>query len=263
MSPFRKATLTALVLLIGMLTGCATVLQNLPAPPEFVSTLPLDGPYDKQIPDKLRGQLRGASLVTDWAVPYLFMNVGLHFEGQGDDVRALHFFDRAIAEFRKRNNGPGEGTAFNRRVFSLYAFGRIQEAFGAIREKEKSWNAAPMQAFVEYNYGHYFLMNGDYAKALGHYETALRLLAAAKDDRELWLWPAGTSAWTEVGGLNYAWNAKGWDGPTKAATWNGKAVALQDGAVTVTGPGKLIVDGKATLTVTGGVADRKLLIRLR
>ena len=185
MSPFRKATLTALVLLIGMLTGCATVLQNLPAPPEFVSTLPLDGPYDKQIPDKLRGQLRGASLVTDWAVPYLFMNVGLHFEGQGDDVRALHFFDRAIAEFRKRNNGPGEGTAFNRRVFSLYAFGRIQEAFGAIREKEKSWNAAPMQAFVEYNYGHYFLMNGDYAKALGHYETALRLLAAAKDDYDL------------------------------------------------------------------------------
>ncbi len=94
-------------------------------------------------------------------------------------------------------------------------------------------------------------------------ETGVGTLAAAKDDRELWLWPAGTSAWTEVGGLNYAWNAKGWDGPTKAATWNGKAVALQDGAVTVTGPGKLIVDGKATLTVTGGVADRKLLIRLR
>lgn len=94
-------------------------------------------------------------------------------------------------------------------------------------------------------------------------ETGVGTLAGAKDDRELWLYPGGKSAWTEVGGLKYAWDAQKWLGSPQAATWNGKAVTLSDGAVSVSGAGVLVVDGAATLSVLGGAEDRKLLIRLR
>ena len=65
------------------------------------------------------------------------------------------------------------------------------------------------------------------------------------------------------GGLKYDWQADAWTGPAKAATWNGKAVAVVDGTVTVTGAGKLVVDGKATLTVVGGKAGRVVVVRWR
>lgn len=162
------------------LCGCASVVEHLPAPPAAFSRIELNGPYDKDIPEKLVGQLRGASIAMDWAIPYLFMTVGMHFESMGDDVKTLHFYDRAIEEFRKRNdpagerNDPaGEGTATNRKIFALYEFGGAQEAFNAIRDREKAWTGPPMRAFVDYNYGHYYLMNGDYARALDYFRQAL------------------------------------------------------------------------------------------
>ncbi len=86
---------------------------------------------------------------------------------------------------------------------------------------------------------------------------------AAGHDRVLWLWPGGESGWTEVGGLDYRWSAPGWQGPPAAATWNGQPVAIEDGAVELTGNGSLRVDGQAELEVNGGTADRSLRVVFR
>mgnify|MGYP001561673843 CR=1 FL=1 len=134
---------------IFLLCGCAAVVEHLPAPPAAFSKIELNGPYDKDIPEKLVGQLRGASIAMDWAIPYLFMTVAMHFESAGDGVRAVHFYDRAVEEFQTRKDLPGEGTAVSRKVFALYEFGGAQEAFNVIRDREKAWNTPPMKAFVD------------------------------------------------------------------------------------------------------------------
>jgi CHAT domain-containing protein len=171
----RKSSNYQLFLLYSLiaivLNGCA--LHDLPAPPRFLSTIELSGPYDKEMPEKYEGQLRGASLAADWAIPYIFMSVAMHYESLGDEVKTIHYFNRSIEEFRKRNDISGEGTATTRKIFALHEFGKIQEAFNLIREKDKIWTTAPMKAFVEHNYGHYYLMNGDYQKALSFLKLAL------------------------------------------------------------------------------------------
>ncbi|MCX5794298.1 MAG: CHAT domain-containing protein [Elusimicrobia bacterium] len=144
----------------------------MPAPPDFMVKIRLDGPFDKDIPAESVKQLKGASVGADWGIPYIFMSVGMHFESLGDETRTLHFYDRALSEFRKRGNAGGEGSALNRKVFALYEFGRVREAFDLIRQKEKDWPSAPMDAFVAHNYGHYHLMNGDYAQALSDFQRS-------------------------------------------------------------------------------------------
>jgi len=165
----RHALLACLCLAAG---GCATMAKVMPAPPDFLVKIRLDGPYDKDIPADFVKQLKGASVASDWAIPYIFMSVGQRFESLGDETRALHFYDRAMAGFQARRNTGGEGSAFNRKVFALYEFGRIREAFDLIRRQEARWPAAPAHAFVAHNYGHYYLMNGDYDKALGYFRQA-------------------------------------------------------------------------------------------
>ena len=113
------------------------------------------------------------------------MSVGLHYESTGDEVRSLHYFDRAIEEFRKRKNLYGEGTATSRKIFMLYEFGRIQDAFNLIKEKEKEWNTPSMKIFVNHNYGHYFLMNGDYAMAAAYFKQAIDGNSDYKDEFNL------------------------------------------------------------------------------
>jgi hypothetical protein len=94
--------------------------------------------------------------------------------------------------------------------------------------------------------------------------TEVTTLASVGDDRELWLWPNGSSELTEAAGLRYQWHADGWKGPPVSATWNGQAVVVADGSVTVKGTGLLAVDGgKATLSVTGGASGRVLVVRWR
>ncbi|MDD5630368.1 MAG: hypothetical protein PHU21_14990, partial [Elusimicrobia bacterium] len=155
----RGAWLACLCLAAG---GCASMTSLMPAPPDFMVNIRLEGPYDKDIPEESVKQLKGASVTSDWAIPYIFLSVGLHFEYLGDETRALHFYERAAAEFQKRGNAGGEGSALNRRVFALYEFGRGREAFDLIRQQEARWPSAPAHAFVAHNYGHYALMNGDY-----------------------------------------------------------------------------------------------------
>jgi sulfoquinovosidase len=94
-------------------------------------------------------------------------------------------------------------------------------------------------------------------------DTSLVTLTTIADDRELFLWPGGVSSFTEVGGLTYSWSAASLTGRGTSATWNGASTPVTDGSVTVTGAGTLVVDGVATLTVSGGAADRELVVRLR
>jgi len=157
----------------------------MPAPPKWLAKIELNGPYDNELPEKYVTQLRGASLTSDWGIPYIFMSVGLHYESTGDEVRSLHYFDRAIEEFRKRKNLYGEGTATSRKIFMLYEFGRIQDAFNLIKEKEKEWNTPSMKIFVNHNYGHYFLMNGDYAMAAAYFKQAIDGNSDYKDEFNL------------------------------------------------------------------------------
>ncbi|MBI4619056.1 MAG: CHAT domain-containing protein [Desulfobacterales bacterium] len=166
---FEKCSYAILCMFIILLSACT----HMPAPPKWLAKIELNGPYDNELPQKYVAQLRGASITSDWGIPYIFMSVGLHYESTGDEVRSIHYFDRAIEEFRKRNNLYGEGTATSRKIFTLYEFGRIQDAFNLIKEKDKEWNTPPMKIFVNHNYGHYFLMNGDYTMALGYFKQAI------------------------------------------------------------------------------------------
>lgn len=83
------------------------------------------------------------------------------------------------------------------------------------------------------------------------------------EERELWLWPGGRSEFVEVSGLGYSWSAEKLEGPVTAARWNGAPVAVENGALEVTGPGTLDVGGKATLTLSGGSASRKTRVVFR
>ncbi len=166
-------------------SGCAGMVDYLPAPPAALVKIELKGPYDKDIPERYQNYLKGASITSDWAIPYIFMSIGLHFESVGDEERTIHFYDRSIEEFRKRNDIYGEGSGINRKVFALHEFGKIQEAFRIIREKEKVWVTPPMKAFVDHNYGHYFLMNGDYVKAISYFRKAFTENPQFRDDFNL------------------------------------------------------------------------------
>jgi alpha-glucosidase (family GH31 glycosyl hydrolase) len=81
------------------------------------------------------------------------------------------------------------------------------------------------------------------------------------DDRELWLFPRGSSAWVEADGLSYDWQADELLGPVTSVTLDGSALELVGGAVTFLGNGTLTVNGEATLEVSGGSPDRRILVR--
>ena len=181
----EKKWMFLLLLTLFSISGCGSMMGSLSEPPDALVKIELNGPYDGDIPASYRTQLKGASFMSDWAIPYIFISVGMHFEAQGDVGRALHFFDRAMTEFRKQKNITGEGTAFNRKVFVLYEFGKIQEAYNAVREAEKNWPAAPLSAFVFHNYGHYYLMNGDHEKAKEYFRKSFQVNTNYRDDFNL------------------------------------------------------------------------------
>jgi hypothetical protein len=53
-----------------------------------MANIELKDTYDKDIPTKLVKQLKWASLISDWATPYIFINVGQDFKSAGDGQRA-------------------------------------------------------------------------------------------------------------------------------------------------------------------------------
>ncbi len=167
----KSALIVTLLFLIGI-SGCGGMMENMPSPPDMLVKIELKGPYDADMPEKFIAQLKGASIASEWAIPYIFISIGMHYESLGDEIRTIHFFDRAITEFRKLKNLTGEGSATNRKIFALYEFGKMQEAFNAIKEAEKNWPSAPLNAFVFHNYGHYYLMNGDNHKAIEYFRKS-------------------------------------------------------------------------------------------
>lgn len=181
----NKFALIPAIIFLMIMSGCGSMMESMPAPPDFLVKIELKGPYDKEIPEKFVTQLKGASLTSDWAIPYIFMSIGMHFESLGEEMRAIHFFDRAITEFRQSKNSTGEGTALNRKIFTLYEFGKIQDAYNTVKEAEKNWPNAPLNAFVYHNYGHYYLMNGDYNRALDYFRKSFQSNANFREDFNL------------------------------------------------------------------------------
>ena len=120
----KKTAFILIIIFLLAISGCATMTRVLPAPPDKFVKIELNGPYDGDIPSKYVRQLKNASIVSDQAIPYIFIQVGTHFSSIGDETRALHFFDRAITEFRKRNDIAGEGAVMNCRILALYESGK-------------------------------------------------------------------------------------------------------------------------------------------
>lgn len=175
-------------LLIGSLFGlwgCVNMMEAIPTPPAFLAPVQLNGPYDADIPTRETNQIKRASLVQNGAVPYIFISVGAHFESEGDSVRSIHFFNRAIEEFRKRNNAFGEGTAFSRKIAALERYGHVETAGLCIRDMEKKWPGAPLNAFIFYNYGYHYLQKGDYSEARKYFGQALAANSNSSDNPDL------------------------------------------------------------------------------
>jgi len=175
-------------LLVGCLTGawgCARVMDAMPERPGVPARVELYGPYDAEIPVREANQIKSLGLMNDWGVPYIFMQVGTHFEAAGDSIRCIHFFNRAREEFRKRHNALGEASAESRKISALIHFGNRRAASLVIEALDRKWSRAPFNAFVFFNYGYYHLKNGNYAKARKYFEQALQANAPAADQPDL------------------------------------------------------------------------------
>lgn len=181
----RRVQLWLLLVSVMGLGGCANLMEVMPSPPGISATVQLDGPYDKDIPTRYARQIKSASFIKDWTVPYIFLRVGIHFESIGDEERSIHFFDRAGHEFRKRHNTTGEGSAFSRKISARIRSGQIQKAYLEVDELERRWTSPPLNAFVYYNYANYYLKNGDYAKARVYFSQALAASPNDSDDPDL------------------------------------------------------------------------------
>ena len=164
--------------------GCAGMMDVMPSPP-IPARVDLNGPYDADIPVQEINQIKSLGLMNDWGVPYIFMQVGTHFEAAGDSIRSIHFFNRAREEFRKRNNALGEVSAESRKISALVHFGNYRAAYLVIEALDKKWSHAPFTAFVLFNYGYYHLKSGNYAKARKYFEQALAANATESMDPEL------------------------------------------------------------------------------
>jgi alpha-glucosidase (family GH31 glycosyl hydrolase) len=91
-------------------------------------------------------------------------------------------------------------------------------------------------------------------------------LADAGSDRVLWLYPGGDSTWQEGSAMSYEWTGSTSAGAPTGATFEGSELVLQTAPtyfeLAFAGPGTLRFDDGSTLVVSGGAADRSLLVRL-
>jgi len=157
-------------------SGCAGIFDRLVFPPGSTSGAILEG----DIPKKFINQLKSTSKTNDEDVPYVFVNMGLHFQLSGDEEKAIIFFERAGEEFRKRKNHGGDGYAAIRKIIAVQEFGHNQEALRLIKVREDTWKDSPMNVFIMFAYGHHNLMSGNYAKACDFLSRAI----TASDHRE-------------------------------------------------------------------------------
>lgn len=169
----------------AMLCGCAGALQKMPIPPDVLVQISFDGPYDADIPLEFVKQIKTASLVADSALPDLWFGVGLHFELRGDESRSLHFYDRAIDKFRKREDPTGEAMAVTRKIVLLCRFGRFPDARQVMEKVRQTLPGGLLRAFASYHEAQYHLLQGEPRKASGLFRQSLESLEGAADNDHL------------------------------------------------------------------------------
>lgn len=170
-----KSTIILSIYLLMGIISCTGMQKYIPAPPDFITKVQLKNIYDKDIPKKFVRQIKWASITSDWAVPYIYMDVADHFESMGDEARTIHFYDRAINEAAKRNDTYGQGTITNKKIIAVFKFGKKRDAHDIITEKEKTWSKSPLNVFVVQSYANYYLMSGEYDKAKEYFRQSLDL----------------------------------------------------------------------------------------
>lgn len=163
----------ACVLLL-VICGCASLVPRVPSPPDALSTIVFDGPYDPDIPDVYIKQLKTASLLADSAVPYLWIGVGGYFEVRGDEIRSMHFYERAIDAMRQAQDVRGEVSAVTRRAAALCRFGRFPEAQAAIIAAQRMFADDLIKPFLLYLNGCYAWHQGEVRQAGRFFEQALK-----------------------------------------------------------------------------------------
>lgn len=87
-SSINKIALIVLISFVFVISGCGSILGNIPLLPNLMVNIELKDAYDKDIPTKFIKQHKWASLISDWAIPYIFVNVGQPFESAGDGQHA-------------------------------------------------------------------------------------------------------------------------------------------------------------------------------
>ncbi|MFO7569826.1 MAG: CHAT domain-containing tetratricopeptide repeat protein [Smithellaceae bacterium] len=163
-----------------IITGCAGIIENLPTPPDVLVNVTFDGPYDADIPDDFLKKIKAASVVSASSVPDLWVGVGMHFELRGDDIRSLHFYDRAIEQYRKRHEPSGEATAVTRKVILLSRSGRYPDALREMEKEQAETSGGGVKAFTDYRRGQYHLYLGEPGRAVAYLRQSLSHLEAAE-----------------------------------------------------------------------------------
>lgn len=181
----------AACLLALVVVACAGKTERPPAPPPPakppVAAIALTGPYDRDIPVRYVRQLQEAAANQDQAIPYLFLSVALHFEGRADDVRALHFYDRAAAAFRDRRQPAGEGLAGLGKIFLLLEADRKSEANALSQFLGQTWREPPLAAFAACGEGLRLLADGHWRPAAEALERSILANKTYQDHFDLTL----------------------------------------------------------------------------
>ncbi|MBM4313323.1 MAG: CHAT domain-containing protein [Deltaproteobacteria bacterium] len=181
--------LTLFVALILGLAGCMKAVEKKIAvpPPERKGKVELKGPYDSSIQKEQRDALRTMES-DDWRIPQIFLAVAGRFGSEGDEEKALHFFDRAAGAFTGMKDHSGEALAFSRKFFILRQMGRENEALDLLREGNEKWKKTPLRAFPAYLDGRHALLRGDFGLARKILQRSLEdNRDYAKDLHRLWL----------------------------------------------------------------------------
>lgn len=158
--------LTIFIALTFGLSGCMKAVEKTIAvpPAEKKEKIVLNGPYDSHIPNEYHDSLRKLD-ADDWRIPQIFLAVAGRFEREGDDEKALHFFDRAAEAFVGIQDHSGEALTFSRKFLLLLQVGREREALALLREGNEKWTRTPLRAFPGSLDGRHALLRGDFESA--------------------------------------------------------------------------------------------------
>lgn len=183
--PF-KLWLTIFIALAFGLSGCMKAAEKkvAAAVPEKKGRIELKGPYDSRIQKEHQDNLRKMDS-DDWRIPQVFLAVASRFESEGDDERALHFFDRASDAFVEKQDLSGEALTFGRKFLLLHQVGREAEALALLREGSRKLTTPPLRAFIGSLDGRHALLRGDFGQARQILRRSLQDITEYRKDLHL------------------------------------------------------------------------------